>query len=196
MYGKTVELTENSGTNYLQPGIHKVFIKSLTVEQLTGNYNGAMAKVVVEDENGLEASESIFPYQFSDKFMVWGTQKVTPAEQQEDDYLKKIKEIFSRAMPLDKDYDALTGVATSFETLIQALQPAVRANGGLYIWQLVKADKNNYAKIAMHKGGSTQTFAEGEECRLKFDAEKFGKKEKTAEAVEVASSDETDDLPF
>jgi len=191
MYGKKVELSEEStGKNYLQPGIHKVVISGLAIEQLTGNYNGAIAKVTVKDDDGVKCETSIFPYKFSENFKIWGTQETKSAADQEDGYLKELKEIFSRACPGgEAEYDAITAGATSFETMIQAIgSKALRANGGGYIWQIIKADKNNFSKIAMHKGGSTQTFVEGEECRLKFDDAKFGKKEKSANAVEMTTN--------
>ena len=149
MYGKKVELTaEGSGKQYLQPGIHKVVISGLVVEQLTGNYNGAIAKLTIKDDEGVECETSIFPYKFSENFKVWGTQETVSAEEQENGYLKELKEIFSRAFPGgEEEYDAVTSGATSFETLIQLIgSKALRANGGNYIWQMVKADKNNFSK--------------------------------------------------
>ena len=108
-----------------------------------------------------------------------------------------MKELFGRAMATDDVYDSTVAQATDFQSFIAAVaSKAVKANGGLDFWQLVKADKNNYSKIAMHKGGSSQRFLQGEECRIRWDASKWGKKVVDEGAVERTENITTDDLPF
>jgi hypothetical protein len=211
MYNKQVSLAEevnSGGGNYIPVGVHKVFVKSLAIEPLqTPNYTGNIAKLVIANDEGKELEETIYPFKFNESFKVWKdgkqTDEIVPQAQQEDDYLLKHKELFSRAAKGgEAAYDTAVNAAgiTSFETYIAAISGLVtRAVGGNYIWQLVKANKKNFATIAMHKGGSTRNFVEGQECPLKFDEAKYGKKElneSKVEAAPVAATTGEDELPF
>lgn len=194
MYNTKVELAEeiNGGTgNHLEPGIHKVFIESLKIEQMqTANYNGNVAKLVLSNDEGKTIEQSIFPFSFSPNFKKWGTEEVVPEAEQLKNYLLELKEIFSRAANGgEAAYDAATTAqgVTSFETFIAAISPLVtKATGGKYIWQLIKANKKNFSTIALHKGGSTRTFVEGQECPIRFDEAKYGKKQLDTTATEAA----------
>jgi predicted metal-binding protein len=203
MYGKKVELTEvkeGSGTPFLEPGIHKVVLSELKIEHSNDRVS---AIAVVKDDEGAEVSTYINPYVYYPDNKVYGTQTPVTDDEQQKIYMQILAQFFSRLCPGGIDeYNAVIDGKDTFETMIQAIATkALRANGGNHVWQMIKANKKNFSDIAMHKGGSTQTFVEGEECRLKFDAEKFGKKEKSAADIEVSAGSQpgaadTGDLPF
>jgi len=190
MYGKKVELEEQkegSGTPFLEPGIHKVVLSELRLET---NDKGVSAIIVVKDDAGAEVSTYVNPYVYYPDNKVYGTQTPVTDEEQQAIYMQMLAQFFSRLCPGGIDeYNAIIAGKSTFGEMMQAIATkALRANGGNCIWQMIKANKKNFSDIAMHKGGSTQTFIEGEECRLKFDDAKFGKKEKSANAVEMTTN--------
>lgn len=198
MYNTQVELNEGGGGNYLSIGVQKVFVESLKIEQLaTPNYTGNIAKLVLTNDEGKSLEESIFPFKYNPELTKFGTTELLTQDQQLKDYLQKMQEIFARAASGgEESYKKATATASTFEEFVAAVSPLVcKASGGQYIWQLIKANKRGYATIALHKGGSTRAFVEGEACPITFDESKYGKKTLAPSAAETTGAG-TDDLPF
>lgn len=203
MYNTQVELNESGGTNYIPLGVHKVFIDSLKIEQLnTPGYNGNIARLVIKDDDGRTLETTIYPFKFNPELKRYEDNKLTDQiltqEEQLKDYLQKKKEIFARASQGGEEaYNRAIATVTTFEEFIGAISPLVcKSTGGNYIWQLIKANKKNYSTIALHKGGSTRAYVEGEPCPITFDEAKYGKKVIAQSAVEAAPNGQKDDLPF
>ena len=191
MYGNLENVKEGSVSNVLEPGIHKVHVKSLEVVQVTTDkYNGAVADLVLSD-GVKEVKERIFPFTFNPTYK--DSKGVpTPQDEQQKTYLSKHMHLFNKAVGEER-YKQIVSGATSFQDYINRISAAVCMNKGGGEFKVMIIDKGGYSKYPMWTGGCAENL---DSNNLVFDKDKYGRKPKP-EGLETGSGAEaSDDLPF
>ena len=99
-------------------------------------------------------------------------------EAQVKEYFAKLNHMFFKAAGDEARYTSATTNASSFADLMAKANSVVaKSNGGSEYWQMVIADKNNYSKLPMWKGGCCEAINGEFPCTLAFNEAKYGKKQ-------------------
>jgi len=194
IYGNAASAGQGGSSNILEPGIHQVYVEKIEVIDIsTAKYNGKAADIKLVGVNGGTLSGRVFPYMYQADRTDFNGNLLT-ADDQAKEYLGKLNHMFFKAAGSEEKYATATNGATSFEDMMaRANSVCAKENGGLPYWQMVIADKNNYSKLPMWKGGCAEAVNGDFPCSLAFNEQKYGKKQPAgAEAVTGA----TNALPF
>ena len=178
IYGNVAEAGQGGSSNILEPGIHKVYVESVEVIDIaTAKYNGKAADIKLVGVNGGTLSGRVFPYTFqADRADFNGN--LLDADAQAKEYLSKLNHMFFKAAGTEEAYKNATTGATSFEDMMmRANSVCAKDKGGVPYWQMVVADKNNYSKLPMWKGGCAEAINGDFPCTLAFNEAKYGKKQ-------------------
>jgi hypothetical protein len=194
IYGNTAASGEGGSANILEPGFHKVYVEDIEVVQIqTAKYNGEAADIKLVGVNGGTLSHRVFPFNFqADRTDFNGN--LMDQKAQVDDYFGRLNHMLFKAAGEER-YTGATNGATNFADLMnRAKSVTTKTNGGADYWQMVIADKNNYSRLPMWKGGCCEAINGDFPCTLKFDESKYGKKQPAnAESTEAAGVNQ---LPF
>lgn len=194
-YGKTVE--EKVYKKYITHGINDdVFISA--IEKVSGEKNGTVWNgfdITFSNGEG-ELKSRIFEFKYNGDYTNWKG-VVIDQKAQEDEYLKRLKHIFSKAIGDPNEYDKLVSKVTGktdsekFDSLITLLQSVV---GKSKKFRLLCIDnKKGYPTIPSWSNGFVESM-DVNPSKLKYDEGKYGKKTEPNN-VEVITKAK-DDLPF
>lgn len=192
MYGDTTGVEEGKSSEYFQPGLHQVFIESLTLNQSkTESYEDSVVDVVLTNGK-LKIETRIFPFKYNPDFTEFNSETLITEDKQSKDYRAKNMHLFNKAIGVE-EYKSLIDGAQSFEEYIQRLSSKVtRANGGKD-FRILIIEKNGFSKYPMWKGGCAETL---DSNGLSYDPEKHGPIRKTESMVEQPAGGTEDNLPF
>ena len=84
---------------------------------------------------------------------------------------------FKAAGSSEKYTTATTGASDFTDLMNKAASVCTKTNGGSDYWQMIIADKNNYSKLPLWKGGCAADINGEFPCPLSFNAVKYGKKQ-------------------
>lgn len=204
MYGKQVNQTPATEQKlYLSEGIHEnIFIKSATLGSWSSG--GECIDIVFSDANGATIADRCFPFNFSGGKLnkkVEGKTVALTEEEELEQYLLRFKHIFSAAVGSEA-YDKAIVKATDFKSFADILSRMSRdkfkdskAFRIMLISKENKKDGKYYTQVPKWSNGFVEE--EGSKALMKFNAEKYGKKETEAPKVEdKGKSNSSDDLPF
>lgn len=189
-YGEITEAVTNEGSDkkYLKHGINGgVIVSSVDVLKLDSpKYQGDIIDVLISNDNNEENRLRLFPFTFNETMTHKRGDKIgspiTITEQQ-NDYLARIKHIFTKALGDDLFSKAMKGV-NSFESMGKNLSIAVGQKKNKFAIMLI--DKGGYANVPNWTGGFCALTAE--ELSSKWNEDKYGKKQLKANVgIEVPS---------
>jgi hypothetical protein len=192
MYGTSEGVSESNG-GVMQPGVHKVFIESVTLETInTSGYDGQAIDVVFENEAGVKSTRRVFPFKYQPS---WTDRNNNPIDQatQLKQYLGKNLHMFKYALDgTDQTYFNTVATATDFPAYCACLQKMTKAQGGNQFQILIVAEKGKYPKYPWWQGGVAGSLTD----TLVYNAEKHGYKQMEGAAMETAEGEDTNKLPF
>lgn len=197
IYGNVAAAGEGSSMSIIEPGVHKVYVESVTVQTITTpKYNGEAADIKIAGVDGGTLTHRLFPFNFqADRTDYNG--KLMTQEEQIAEYFSKLNHIFFKAAGSADRYTNATNGATSFTDLMNRINSVVsKNNGGVAYWQMVIADSNNYSKLPMWKGGCCEAINGDFPSTLKFDALKYGKKQPQGAEAATSGAPAVNQLPF
>lgn len=203
MYNQQVNQPKTSEVSYLSEGIHEnIFIKSATLGSWSG---GDCIDITLSDASGNIVNDRVFPFKYSggklNKMVEGKPVALTEAEELES-YLLRFKHIFSAAVG-EENYDKAVSKATDFKSFAQILGKMSKNNYAaskpfrvMLISKQSKKDGKYYTIIPNWSNGFVE--AEGVSPKMKFNAEKYGKKTLDSTKVEQPANTPatSDDLPF
>jgi hypothetical protein len=191
MFGDHANVVEGSASLHLEPGVHKVHIENMSLEQLnTPKYQGSVAKITFRNETGKKLEHKIFPFKFNDRFTHRDGSPMNETEQL-NEYKTKCLHLFSKACDKQAYLDAASSSQNFEQGVANTSKLVSRLSGGKDFYILVVADKNGYSVYPEW----TNNCAASDENTLVFNPEKHGRKPKP-EGMETTSSQEGDDMPF
>lgn len=176
---------------YISHGINEN-VKVINIEKVSGDKEGTVWEafdVTFSNGDG-ELKTRIFDF----KYRPGATDfkgNVLDEKTQENNYLKRIKHIFSKVVGDSDKYDILISKVTSFDSLVEALKKAVPTSKSFRL--LCIDNKKGYPKTPDWESGFIESM-DVNPSKLKFDEIKYGKKVISKEAEVITKS--SDDLPF
>lgn len=193
MYGEIEGIVESQGGS-IQPGVHNVHIKSVTLEEIaTSGYTGQAFDVTFENNKGETSVRRVFPFKFQPSWTDRNGNNIDEQSQKKT-YLGKNLHMFVNAFGGRQAYEAALAGVIELHQYVNAMQKATKAQGGKEFKILVVAEKGKYPKYPWWHGGCAGSLTD----ELTFNSEKHGYKQKEESAMEQLNADgtEKEKLPF
>ncbi len=204
MYGKQVnQKPATEQKQYLSEGINEnIFVKSATLGSWSA---GECCDIVFSDDKGATIADRVFPFNYSGgklNKLVDGKSVALTEDEELEAYLLRFKHIFSACVG-EENYDKAVSKATDFKSFVTILGKMSKDNYKdsksfriMLISKENKKDGKYYTQVPKWSNGFIEPMSESP--KMKFNAEKYGRKTVDTTKVEIPANtpSDSDSLPF